>query len=300
MENIFIQSSGLLAIIILGYLMKRLNLLSKKDGDRLSIIIVYLTLSAAIIVNLWHLVIHQNLLRLILLGIVWSILQIFLAFFISMKKDRIKQKLLMYCGSGFNIGNFLIPFIQSVNPSLVPFISMFDIGNSIMLTGGSPAIIERLTSRQVSFSLRQLIVNLLKSVPFLCYLVMLIFRSTSISFPESLYIILTPIANANIFLSMFMIGLYLDLRIPFADMKSILQLYALRFGVGSLLVLIFMFIPLNRSLQLIFSLLAVSPIPLFGVINAVLSGIKEELVGFASSLSFIVSLFLMTLIMLIF
>lgn len=32
MENIFIQSSGLLAIIILGYLMKRLNLLSKKDG----------------------------------------------------------------------------------------------------------------------------------------------------------------------------------------------------------------------------------------------------------------------------
>lgn len=70
MENIFIQSSGLLAIIILGYLMKRLNLLSKKDGDRLSIIIVYLTLPAAIIVNLWHLVIHQNLLRLILLGIV--------------------------------------------------------------------------------------------------------------------------------------------------------------------------------------------------------------------------------------
>lgn len=187
-----------------------------------------------------------------------------------------------------------------MNPSLVPFISIFDIGNNIMLTGGSPAIIERLTSRQVSFSLRQLIVNLLKSVPFLCYLVMLIFRSTSISLPESLYIILTPIANANIFLSMFMIGLYLDLRIPFADMKSILQLYALRFGVGSLLVLIFMFIPLNRSLQLIFSLLAVSPIPLFGVINAVLSGIKEELVGFAFSLSFIVSLFLMTLIMLIF
>ena len=70
MENIFIQSSGLLAIIILGYLMKRLNLLSKKDGDRLSIIIVYLNLKAAIIVNFWHLVIHQNLLRLILLGIV--------------------------------------------------------------------------------------------------------------------------------------------------------------------------------------------------------------------------------------
>ncbi|EOT44148.1 AEC family transporter [Enterococcus columbae] len=300
MQKVFIQSFSLLLIISLGYLMKRINLLSKKDGDILSKIIVYLTLPAAIIVNLWHLAVDVHLVQLIFWGIIWSSLQIGFAYLFSRHQNILQQKFLMFCGSGFNIGNFLIPFIQSVNPLLVPFISMFDIGNSIMLTGGTQAMVERLTSRRADFSITKLFRQLLRSLPFLCYIVMLIFRSAAFNLPDQLLVLLTPIANANIFLSMFMIGLYLDLRIPLKAMKTIGQLYALRFGVGLILVGLLYFSPLPSQLKLILSLLAVSPIPLFGVINAVLAGVAEEEVGFASSLSFIVSLVLMTTVMLFF
>ena len=51
--------------------------------------------------------------------------------------------------------------------------------------------------------------------------------------------------------------------------------------------------------KMVLSLLCVSPIPLFGIINAVIVGAKEEYVGFASSLSFLLSLVFMTLIVLV-
>lgn len=59
------------------------------------------------------------------------------------------------------------------------------------------------------------------------------------------------------------------------------------------------FLPIQRTSKLVLSLLCVSPIPLFGVMNAVISGEKEELVGFASSLSFILSLVFMTVIVIV-
>ena len=51
--------------------------------------------------------------------------------------------------------------------------------------------------------------------------------------------------------------------------------------------------------KMVISLLCVFPIPLFGVMNAVIVGAKEEYVGFASSLSFLFSLVFMTLIVLV-
>lgn len=107
MQKVFIQSFSLLLIISLGYLMKRINLLSKKDGDILSKIIVYLTLPAAIIVNLWYLAVDVHLVQLIFWGIIWSILQIAFAYLFSRHQNILQQKFLMFCGSGFNIGNFL-------------------------------------------------------------------------------------------------------------------------------------------------------------------------------------------------
>ena len=48
----------------------------------------------------------------------------------------------MYGVSGYNIGNFAIPFVQSFIPQAIPILSFFDIGNSVMLAGGSNVVIE--------------------------------------------------------------------------------------------------------------------------------------------------------------
>jgi Predicted permeases len=299
MATIIIQAVGLFLIIILGYTLKKMGLLKKEDGSRLSIVIVNVTLPAVVIVNLASVTMQTIFLLFILIGFIWSILQILFAWFTSKKANMTQRQMYMYCGSGFNIGNFTLPFVQGFLPLGVPFISMFDIGNSIMLSGGTRVLVEGLVSGTAKLDFRIILMHLLKSIPFICYLVMLLLRLWSIDLPQELLSMIQPIAHANVFLSMFMIGLYLDFKLPKHAVKDVLKVLGLRYGVGLLLALIVFFLPIDTIPKTVLMLLSVTPVPLFGVINSVLVGVEEETVGFASSVSFLLSLPIMTMLLLI-
>ncbi|MGX7197212.1 AEC family transporter [Enterococcus olivae] len=299
MGAIIIQAVGLFLIILLGFLLKQVGLLTKLDGTRLSIVIVNVTLPAVVIVNLAHIAIQGELVVFILIGLFWSIFQIMIAWLVSKKQEKIQTQFFMYCASGFNIGNFTLPFVQGFLPLGVPLISMFDLGNSIMLAGGTGLMVDGFVNHTVAFEPRQILRRLLKSIPFTCYLVMLLLRIFSIDLPTSFLTMLQPVASANVFLSMFMIGLYLDLKLPKHAAKDVVKLLFLRYGVGLVLIVFFYFLPIPDVQKTVLCLLAVTPVPLFGVINSVLAGVEEETVGFASSISFLLSLPLMTILLLL-
>ncbi|MGX7162332.1 AEC family transporter [Enterococcus massiliensis] len=300
MATILINAVGLFVIIFFGYLLKRLNLLSKADGTTLSVIILTITLPATIIVNFASLQIKSSLFLLIFLGFGLSILQVFVSWLLTKKEAPIKQEFMMYMASGFNIGNFTLPFVQSFLPIGIPLISMFDLGNSIMLAGGTTVLVDHLVGKNQRFDLRKVLWKLFRSIPYTAYLVMLLLRVGSIELPESLLTVLQPIAYANTFLSMFMIGLFLELRLPKSAQRIVLQSLVLRYGIGLGLVVLFLFLPLPQLVKLVLCLLAVAPIATFNVINAVAAGVEEEIVGFCSSVSFLLSLGLMTVILLLF
>lgn len=298
MATILINALGLFAIIFLGYFLKRLNILSKADGTTLSTIILTITLPATIIVNFAALKIETGLLLLIVLGIGLTILQIGISWGLMRKEAALKQEFMMYMGSGFNIGNFTLPFVQSFLPIGIPLISMFDLGNSIMLAGGTTVLVDQLVGKNKTFDLKSVLFKLFRSIPYTAYLVMLLLRMGSVDLPSALLTVLQPIAGANTFLSMFMIGLYLELRLPKSAQKLVVQSLLLRYGIGLLLIVLFLWLPLPQLVRLVLCLLAVAPIATFNVINAVLAGIEEEIVGFCSSVSFLISLVLMTLVLL--
>ncbi|WP_414841986.1 AEC family transporter [Enterococcus saccharolyticus] len=299
MVAIIVQALGLFLMIFLGFLLKRIGLLSKADGTTLSVIIVNITLPAVVIVNLAKVSLKIDLVVFILIGFVWSILQIALAWLLSRKESTKNQQLFMYCASGFNIGNFTLPFVQGFLPLGVPFLSMFDMGNSIMLCGGTNIVVNRLVGNQTTFEPKKIALQLLRSIPFTCYMLMLILRIFTINLPESLLTMLHPVASANVFLSMFMIGLYLEFRLPKGAMRDVVKLLAMRYGLGFAVIAVVFFLPIPHLYKVTLSLLALTPIPLFGVINSVLAGVKEEVVGFASSISFLLSLPLMTIVVLL-
>ena len=89
--QVLLQSGSLFGIIILGYLLKRWRILTKKDSDVLSRIIVYVTLPAAIIVNLSDLRIQNQLLLFIVVALIWSIFQVLLAYFTTFKQENKKK-----------------------------------------------------------------------------------------------------------------------------------------------------------------------------------------------------------------
>ena len=193
-----------------------------------------MTLPAAIIVNLSDLRIQNQLLLFIVVALIWSIFQVLLAYFTTFKQENKQKATMMYLGSGFNIGNFLLPFIQNIQPAFVPMISMFDIGNSIMLTGGTQAVVDTLVATNQRFSFRNMLRQLLSSIPFMCYLIMFGLRYFQVSLPSFIHTFFVPLANANVFLSMFMIGLYLDFSLPKSGFKALVKLFFLRYFWGVL------------------------------------------------------------------
>lgn len=300
MKEILISAFSLLFIIFLGYLFKRFGIFSKADGNRLSQIILNLTLPAAIVVNLAQLNVSFNITALIAIAVFFTLVQLLFLRLFKGRQNRRELSFSLYMGSGFNIGNFTLPFAQSFIPQAIPLISLFDIGNSIMLAGGTGLVVEALTGENYVFNLKAFLQKLGRSVPFMCYLVLLLLRTASIAIPEMLITVVAPIASANTFLSMFMIGLYLEFKLPHYAWLLVLKTLLLRYTIGLILVVIVYFTPINQLMKLVLSILAVTPIPIFNVMNAVLSGSDEESVGFCSSLSFLISLPLMTALIFIY
>ncbi len=295
MRAVLLNSLGLFVIILIGYLTKRLNLLIKADGTTISKIVVNVTLPAAIIVNLQSLEVKNQLLLLIAAGLVLNLVMIIIGHFFSKKQEQVEREFLMYSVSGYNIGNFAIPFVQSFMPLAIPILSFFDIGNSVMLAGGSNVVIEGISgSNGQRPSAKMVLGRLGRSVPFLCYLIMLFFRMVKMDLPPAVFQIAQPIASANTFLSMFMIGLFLELRLPKKDLALVLRVLVIKYASGILLAVVFMLLPIPMMIKIVLCLVSVGPIPTFAVINSVAAGMRAEVVGFTSSLSFLISLPLMT------
>lgn len=169
-----------------------------------------------------------------------------------------------------------------------------------MLTGGTQAFVSYFESSKNNFSLKKISKGLIRSLPFMCYLIMFVIKFLELNLPQKVIAFFIPIANANTFLSMFMIGLFLELNLPKTSMKQIISLYKYRYITGGVFVLIINMLPINLDWKMVLSLLSLSPTPLFGVINSIKAGVKEEIVGFTSSFSFIISLLFMTLLMMVY
>lgn len=300
MQGILINAASLLLMIALGYLLKRIGFLHKADGGVISMIVLNLTLPAAIVVNLSRMDFQFDQLFMIIAGIGLTFLQLAVAWWFSRKSDPLARSFVMFLASGFNIGNFTLPFVQSFVPAGIPPLSMFDMGNSIMLAGGTEVVVDRMGKTKQAFDVRKVALQLLKSVPYTCYIVMFLLGIFHLRLPAGVIQLIQPMASSNTFLSMFMIGLYLELQLPKSESRLVWKTLLIRYGTGGLFILFFLLLPLSALDQMILCLLAITPVPVFGVINAVKKGAAAETVGFCSSISFLISLPLMTLILLLF
>lgn len=300
MGVVVLQSFILFWMIVLGFITKRVGLLNKSDGNILGRIVMNITLPAVIIINLARLTLQKDLVFLVFLGLFWTVGQLLLTYFLVKQKEKLLKLFYLYGTSGFNIGNFTIPFIQSTIPIGLPLVLMFDIGNSVMLSGGTKIVVDQMVSDQKQLNIKKILKQLFTSVPFVCYVIMLTLKLASIELPESILGFVNPIANANIFLSMFMIGLFMELRLPKTMVAEVLRVLFIRFGIGLLIAMTLYFLPIQNLTKMVLSLLAFSPIPLFSIMLAVQDGVKEEWMGVSASISFLISLPLMTAVLLVY
>lgn len=297
MLAVLLQSVQFLLVITVAFLFKKAKILRSTDGVALQKIILNLTLPATIVVGFNAVTVEPILFVMISLGLLSNIILISIGGFIWRNKDATDQSLMMFSQAGYNIGNFTIPFVQGFFPAAIPYIGSFDMGNALMLFGGSPMIVDKMTqqSRPNQGYVRR-VISLFKSPSFTTYIIMFSLALMGIVLPTPVLSLFELFSSGNAFLAMFMVGLYLEIDIDAVSLRKVRLLLFTRYTLALLVAVFFYFVlPLPDIVRLSLVIVALAPIGTVSTINIIIYGNKRSLSSFLSSVSILVSLFLMTL-----
>ena len=280
----------LLTIIATGYLLKRIHVLKTDDAKVLSRVMIYLTLPAALISGFRNFSFQTGLLLLVFLAFACNLILLCLGLLLTRGKPLEERALYALQMSSYNIGAFVLPFVQSFMPAegLVGA-SLFDAGNCPMNCGISYALVLSTTSGK-RVSLRFVGRQLLQSPPFMTYIIMLLAQVLRIRLPDFLFRLAAGISPANTILAMLMIGVLLEPAIPRSYQAQVLRILAVRYGCNALFACIIWFLPISLILRQVAILSVMAPIPSMALIYSKKCGCDDAVCGLLSSLSLIISL----------
>lgn len=175
MMNILLWASIYLLTMALGYALKQMGILRPGDRRVLSNLIFYVTLPAMLIAGFSEVHVDSWFAVSFLLGLAVNTLMLLAGTLASRKKPPELQALYTINCAGLNLGNLAIPYFQNFFPAGIPYLCMFDTGDSFFSLGTTYAIAcTRLgqKSGSLGFRLKAVLRSLTRSVPFVTYLLM--------------------------------------------------------------------------------------------------------------------------------
>lgn len=291
MLDIIVRAGCFVAIIILGYFLKKIGVFQEKDFSVLSRVVMKITLPAAIVSSFAGKEFDPAMLTIVLMGFGGGAVYILLGFLLNLRGPREKRAFEILNLPGYNIGNFTMPFVQSfLGPTGVITTSLFDTGNAVVVLGGAFGVASTVKDGS-GFSIRHILKALSKSVPFICYVIMMILNLTHLSLPAPIVSLAEIIAGANAFMAMFMIGVGFKLGGDRSQIGRIIRILGIRYSVAAVLALCFYFLlPFGLEVRQALVILVFSPIG--SAVPAFTEELRED-VGLSSainSISIIISI----------
>ena len=262
MAEILMKAGSFIAIIILGYVLRRRGFFKEEDFYVLSRIVLKITLPAAIVTNFTGIDMKPSMLLMSLLGLGGGIILTGMAFLISAGKTGEEKAFNIINLTGYNIGNFTMPFAQSfLGPLGVVATSLFDSGNALVCLGGTYSVAVMAKGEKGKFSIMPIIKTLLSSVPFDAYLLMTVLSLLHLSLPAPMVSFTGIIANGNAFMAMLMLGVGFKMTLDKSRMGKIIQILSIRYSVSIALAAAFYFLlPFELEYRQALAILALSPI----------------------------------------
>ena len=261
MLEILTRAGSFISIIVLGYVLKKIGFFKQEDFTILSRITIRITLPATIITSFAGKQIDTAMLSLTFLAIGCGLIYVAIGYLINRKSSKEQQAFEMLNLPGYNIGTFVIPFAQSfLGPLGVIAVSLFDTGNAVICLGGAFSL-ACMVKDGTGFSVKRIGLALAKSVPFVFYVAMLTLNLLKICLPEIVLSTAGIIGNANAFMAMLMIGVGFKLEGNKSQIRTIVRLLSIRYGVATILALIFYFVlPFDLQVRQALVILVYSPI----------------------------------------
>ena len=261
MAEILMKAAAFVAIIFMGYLLRKKGFFKEEDFHVLSKIVLKITLPAAIVANFSGVDLQASLLILSVLGLGGGLMLITSAY-LAAGKNREEKAFFMLNTSGYNIGNFTMPFAQSfLGPAGVITTSLFDTGNS-----------------------------------FICLALSLL----HISLPAPVITFSEVVSGANAFIAMLMMGVGFKISGDTSQKGKIVKILAVRYGVSiAVAAALYFFMPLPLEYRQALAILPLSPIA--SAAPAFTADLKGDfgLASAVNSISIVISIVLITATLLI-
>lgn len=261
MLDIVMRAASFIAVIALGYSLKRIGMFKEEDFSVLSKVAIRITLPCAIIVSFSGKTIAPEMFALPLIALICGLFYMAAGYLSHRDMSREQRAFAVLNTAGYNIGSFTIPFAQSfLGPMAVVAISIFDVGNAFICLGGSFSLACMIKDGS-RFSLERVARSLLRSVPFVVYIIMMTLSLLHLVLPSFVLSVAEIGANANAFAAMLMIGVGFKLKARREQLMSLARMLAIRYGAAIVFALIFYFVlPFALEIRQTLVILAFAPI----------------------------------------
>ena len=301
MFDVLIKSLTFILIIVIGYTLKKVDVLMSSDANVVATIIMNITLPCALLTSANGIELDATILILIAIGIISNVVMMIIGYIASIKDDAKMKGAFMINTSGYNIGNFVLPFVQSFFPGMgVVYLCSFDIGNALMGLGMTYAVADHVASGENHFDIKELFKKLFSSIPFDVYVLIFILAIFKLQIPSPILTIASTIGAGNSFLAMLMIGLMLEIKVSPLEAKNVFKILGLRI-VGTIVVsLLTLFLPIPLLAKQIMIMAYCAPLSTVSAVFTRKIGYQGDMSATANSLSILVSIVCMVVLLLLF
>ena len=188
MVNVVMTALVYLLTMVMSYILKRAGLFHKEDKKVLSNLIFYITLPASLISSFAGAEVNVYYVIAILLGFLVNTVMVISGQIVSADKSPELKAIYSVNASGFNMACIAIPFLSIFYPAGVPYLCMFDVGDSFYTLGTTYAIGKMRLNGGSKDKNENYVLTILKglltSVPFDTYMIMTILSFLNCRLPD--------------------------------------------------------------------------------------------------------------------
>lgn len=262
MAAVLSRAACFIGVILLGYGLRRIGFFKEEDFHVLSKIVLKITLPAAIVFSFADKEIDISMLVLSFLGLAGGLIYVGIGFLMNAKAPKEKKAFEILNLSGYNIGNFTLPFVQSfLGPTGVVVTSLFDTGNAVICLGGAYSAASMAKGEGKGVPVVQIAKTLVKSVPFDTYMIMTLLCLMNIRLPSQAVSFAEIIADGNAFMAMLMIGVGFKLSGDRSQMGTMARILGVRYGIAAVLSAAFYFLlPMPLEYRQTLAILVFAPV----------------------------------------
>lgn len=301
MVAVFVKVAAFVSIIVAGYVAGRMGRLGKGTGSILSKIVFNLTLPCSVIHAFGAAEFSHDLLWLFVVAACFNFAAYFAMLLVSRHMGN-RDRVFYLCNiCGYNIGCFALPFVQAFFPPGQAVVAcLFDAGNALMMTGGTYALTSVVAGEERSeHPVRLALKRLFSSITVDAYLVLVTMAILGIPVPSLVVQFTEPMANANAFLAMFMLGLVTNFSIDAKKMGDLARLLGARLLANvTFTAVTVLALPFDAGVKTIICMMTWAPFGAMGPVFTMWCKGDHGLAGFANAISVMVSVVVMTAIIL--